>query len=72
MVSSSVTGENYETNLFRAHPRVVLLDRGLLALRAYQYGFLAFGAVALVGAWVGTQLGERKPKVALRPARASG
>ena len=50
----------------------VLLDRGLPALRAYQYGFLAFGGVALVGALVGTQLGEQKPGLALRPAKDNG
>jgi predicted MFS family arabinose efflux permease len=50
----------------------VLLDRGLGALRAYQYGFLAFGAVALLGALVGTQLGERPATAALQPAKESG
>jgi MFS family permease len=49
-----------------------LLDRGLLALRAYQVGFLVFGAVALVGALVGAQLGERKPWIVQRPAKDSG
>jgi EmrB/QacA subfamily drug resistance transporter len=49
-----------------------LLDRGLGALRAYQYGFLAFGVVALVGALVGAQLGERPTTAALRPAKESG
>jgi MFS family permease len=49
-----------------------LLDRGLGALRAYQYGFLAFGAVALVGALVGTGLGEQPATAVLRPAKDSG
>jgi MFS family permease len=51
---------------------VALLDRGLPALQAYRYGFLAFGGVALVGALVGTQLGEQRPKLALRPAKEGG
>jgi hypothetical protein len=49
-----------------------LLDQRPPALRAYQFGFLVFGAVALVGALVGTQLGERRPRIVLRPAKDSG
>jgi MFS family permease len=49
-----------------------LLDLGLPALRAYQYGFLAFGGVALVGALVGTQLGQRGFRLTLRPANERG
>jgi MFS family permease len=49
-----------------------LLDQRLPALRAYQLGFLAFGGVALVGALVGTQLGERQTHLVLRPAKDSG
>jgi MFS family permease len=49
-----------------------LLDQQLPALRAYQYGFLAFGGVALVGAFVGAQLGERGVRLVLRPAKDSG
>jgi MFS family permease len=49
-----------------------LLDRGWAALQAYQYGFLAFGGVALVGALVGTQLGEQDSRLVLEPAKGSG
>jgi MFS family permease len=48
-----------------------LLGQHLPALRAYQLGFLAFGGVALIGALVGTQLGERKSEGALS-AKESG
>jgi MFS family permease len=46
-----------------------LLNQGLSALRAYQYGFLAFGGVALAGAVVGAQLGTRGPGLVARPAK---
>ena len=49
-----------------------LLDQGLPALHAYQIGFLAFGGVALVGALVGSQLGEQRSKLVLRAAKGSG
>jgi MFS family permease len=49
----------------------LLLDRGLSALRAYQYGFLVFGGVALVGAMVGTRLeAERSAGTVLRRANS--
>jgi hypothetical protein len=49
-----------------------LLDQGLPALRAYQVGFLAFGGVALLGAFVGSQLGERGARLVLKPAKGRG
>jgi MFS family permease len=49
-----------------------LLDRGLSALQAYQYGFLVFGGVALAGALVGTQLGERDSSLVLQTAQGKG
>jgi MFS family permease len=44
----------------------------LALLQAYQVGFLVFGAVALAGAFVGTQLGERGSRLVLRPAKERG
>lgn len=49
-----------------------LLDLHLLPLQAYQYGFLAFGGVALIGAAIGTQLGEPDSQFVLQPAKGSG
>jgi MFS family permease len=46
-----------------------LMGRQLALLQAYRYGFLIFGAVALFGAFVGTQLGERGSRLVLRPVK---
>lgn len=48
-----------------------LLDQHPSALQAYQYGFLAFGGVALIGALVGTRLGEPDSKLVLQPVKGS-
>jgi len=49
-----------------------LLDQGLSAMQAYQYGFLVFGGVALAGALVGTQLGEPESSLVLQTAKGNG